>query len=304
MDLKESAILARIRARFAGGDALTDDCGEIPPPPQGEHLLVTTDLMEDGQHFRRDWHPPHLLGRKLLMVNLSDLDASGAKPVGFTLTLALGRDLEPDWVWAFLDGLAEAAAETGVPVLGGDTVGRASGLGLGLTAYGHARRWLHRQDLRPGDALFIDQPVGASRRGLHKLMAGQRWDPALPDADLQAHLDPRPNLGLGLKLAAIPEVSACIDLSDGLSKDLRMVAEASGLSIVLEPGLTGEELAGGEDYARCFGSSLPQSTLEAALGVDLRVVGRAVPADVAPLLAYDGDCLRPLQDLSFDHFAS
>lgn len=302
--LKEAEILSRIRSRFAGGTDLTDDCGEIPPPPPGHRLLVTTDLMEDGQHFRRDWHPPRLLGRKLLMVNLSDLDASGARPVGFTLTLALGRDLEPEWVWAFLDGLAEAAAETGVPVLGGDTVGRASGLGLGLTAYGHAARWLHRQDLPPGDTLYIDQPVGGSLRGLHKLLGGQRWDPASPDPDLRAHLDPSPNLGLGLKLAAIPEVSACIDLSDGLSKDLRMVAEASGLSILLEPSLTREELAGGEDYARCFGASLPQEAMEAALGMPLRAVGRAVPAGEAPLLAYDGETLRPLQDLSFDHFAS
>ncbi len=302
--LKEADIIARIRTAFAGGDTLSDDCGEITAPPTGERLLVTTDLMEDGQHFRRDWHPPRMLGRKLLMVNLSDLDASGARPVGFTLTLALGRDLDPEWVWAFLDGLAEAAAETDVPVIGGDTVGRASGLGLGLTAYGHARRWLHRQDLRVGDTLYIDQPVGASLRGLHKLMDGQRWDFAHPDPDLQAHLDPRPNLGLGLKLAEIPEVSACIDLSDGLSKDLRMLAEASGHSIVLESNLTREELAGGEDYARCFAASLPRAELEARLGLSLRPVGRAVPRGEAPVLAYDGGSLRPLQDLSFDHFAS
>ncbi len=301
--MNEADVIAFIRAHFPGGAALTDDCGAIPSPPPGHQLLVTTDLMEDGQHFRRDWHPPELLGRKLLNVNLSDLDASGARPVGFTLTLALGRDLDPDWLTAFLKGLATAAVDLDVPVLGGDTVGRATGLGLGITAFGHASRWLHRQNLQVDDVLYVDQPLGASLRGLRKLQAGQRWDRSAPDPDLAAHLDPSPRLGLGLALAALDGVSGCIDLSDGISKDLRMVAEASGLSIRLEPGLTPDELQGGEDYARCFGSRLPQADLESRLGVPLRPVGLAVPREGASLLAYDGSSWRPLQDLSFDHFA-
>lgn len=279
-----------------------DDCGEIPPPPPGHRLLVTADLMESGQHFRLDWHPPRLLGRKLLMVNLSDLDASGARPVGYTLTLALGRDLDPAWLDAFLSGLGDASQETGVQVLGGDTVGRVSGLGLGITAYGHAARWLHRGDLRPGDRLYVDQPLGASLRGLRKLLAGASWDPS--DPDLRAHLDPSPNLGLGLRLAEMPEVSACIDVSDGLSKDLRMLADASGLSLALEPGLPEDWIQGGEDYARCFASSLPRAELESRLGVPLHPVATALPRGEAPVLAYDGDALRALPDRSFDHFAS
>jgi thiamine-monophosphate kinase len=302
--LAESDIIARIRATFPGGAALTDDCGAIPQARPGETLLVTTDLMEDGQHFRRDWHPAELLGRKLLAVNLSDLDASGALPVGFTLTLALGRDLEPAWVEAFLAGLAGAARDWGVPVLGGDTVGRASGLGLGITAFGTARRWLRRDTLELGDTLFVDQPLGASLRGLRKLQAGDRWDAAAPDPDLRAHLDPRPNLGLGPRLAAIAEVHACMDISDGLSRDLRMLAEASGLSLALDPGLTADAIAGGEDYARCFSSSLPQDQLEARLGLKLTPVAVTVVRQPAPLLHYDGGSLRPMPDRSFDHFAA
>jgi thiamine-monophosphate kinase len=298
--LTESLVIARIRASFLGGEALGDDCGAIPGPPPGSRLLVTMDALEEGQHFRRDWHPPRLLGRKLLRVNLSDLDASGASPVGFTLSLALGRDLDPDWVWALLEGLAEAARDLGIPVLGGDTVGRPAGLGLVLTAFGHAQRWLHRGGLRAGDTLFVDQPLGASLRGLRKLQAGLRWDPALPDPDLSAHLDPRPNLGLGVALSRIPEVSACIDLSDGLSRDLGMLAEASGLSVALAPDLPPDWVRGGEDYARCFASSLPQPELEAILGRPLFPVATAVPRGAAPLLAYDG---RAVRDQSFDHFA-
>jgi len=301
--LSELEIIRRIRESFPGGRDLLDDCGAVPPPPPGQRLLVTTDLMEEGQHFRLDWHPPALLARKLLMVNLSDLDASGAVPTGFTLTLALGRDLDSGWLEAFLDGLAGAAARAGVPVIGGDTVGRASGLGLGITAFGACRRWLKREDAAPGDRLFVDQALGASLRGLRKLMAGARWDPADRDPDLAAHLDPSPNLGLGPRLAAIPEVHACIDISDGLSRDLRNLAEAAGLSVVLEPGLGPDSLEGGEDYARCFSASLPQAELERILGLPLTPVGLVVERAEAPVLHYDGARLAPFPDRGFDHFA-
>ncbi len=303
MRLKERGILAQIRALLPGGGSLTDDCGALPPTPQGQTLLVTTDLMESGQHFRLDWHPPELLAWKLLAVNLSDLDASGAQPFGYTLTLALGPEIDGTWLDAFLRGLAAASHETKVQVMGGDTVGRPSGLGLGLTAFGFATRWLQRDGLKIGDQLFVDQLPGASLRGLRKLQVGQRWDPTRPDPDLEAHLAPRPNLGLGFQLAAMPEVHACLDLSDGLSRDLRNLAEASGVSIVVDPSLDDDALRGGEDYARCFGADLPQAELERRLGRTIIPVGRAVEAGTAPLLVYDGKAPRALPDLGFDHFA-
>ena len=304
MRLSEGEIITCIRETFLGGEALTDDCGRVPASLPGESLLVTTDLMEANQHFRLDWHPPELLGRKLLAVNLSDLDASGATPLGFTLTLALGRELGASWVKAFLGGLAGAARQAGIPVIGGDTVGRPSGLGLGLTAFGSARRWLRRDTLEVGDHLYVDQPLGASLRGLRKLESGLRWDPVHPDPDLQAHLDPRPNLGLGPRLALLPGVHACMDISDGLSKDLRMLADASGLSLVLEPGLAADAVRGGEDYVRCFSSALPQEELEDRLGLPLIRVALTVARGQAPLLHYDGGSLRPMADQSFDHFAT
>lgn len=300
MPLSELEILAFIRARFPGGDGLTDDCGALPLPPPGQTLLATTDLMEEGIHFRRDWHPPELLARKLLTVNLSDLDASGAVPIGFTLTLALPKDLDQPWLETFLQGLAEAAQGASVRILGGDTVGRGSGIGLGMTAFGHATRWLKRDGLQPGDTLFVDQPLGASLRGLRKLQGGCR---DLADPDLAAHLDPRPNLGLGVSLAAIPEVHACMDLSDGLSRDLRSMALASGVSIEVDGTLEPDSLRGGEDYARCFGSSLPQRELEARLDLPLTPVGRAIQRESAPLFLYDGRTRAPMDDLSFDHFS-
>lgn len=297
--LSELEILAFIRARFLGGEALTDDCGALPPCPSGQTLLTTTDLMEEGVHFRREWHPPALLARKLLAVNLSDLDASGAIPVGFTLTLALPKDLDWAWLETFLGALAEAARERALPVLGGDTVGRDAGVGLGMTAFGLAARWLKRDGLQPGDALFVDQPLGLSLRGLRKLEAGSH---DLTDPDISTHLDPHPNLGLGPTLATIPEVHACMDLSDGLSRDLRTMAQASGVSIEMDAALGEDAIRGGEDYARCFGSSLPKAELEARLGLPLTLVGHAIPKEAAPLFLYDGKTRVPMDDLSFDPF--
>lgn len=302
MASRELDILARIRALLPGGADLIDDCGAVPSAPPGEALLVTTDLMEEGIHFRSSWHPPELLGRKLLNVNLSDLDASGASFLGFTLTLALPRGVEPAWIERFLQGLAAAAREANIQVLGGDTVGRLEGIGLGITAFGSAKRWLRRDGAVPGDRIFVDHALGSGLKGLRKLQAGLRWNPADPDVDIAWHLDPRPHLGLGPRLGKLPGIHACMDLSDGLSRDLRMLAQASALTLKLRPGLLDDELFGGEDYARCFASSMGQQELEARLGIPLVPVAEAVERGDSPLLVYDGASWLPLDDRSFDHF--
>ncbi len=301
MGLKELDILARIRARMPGGSALSDDCGALPAPAPGETLLVTTDTLEEGTHFLRAWHPPRLLGRKLVNVNLSDLDASGARPLGCTLSLALPPDLEEGWLQELIEGIAEACEAARIPVVGGDTVGRPQGIGLSLTAFGAARRWLRRDGLQPGDRIFVDQPLGSSLRGLEKLKRSAA--PDLSDPDVLAHLDPAPNLGLGLKLAELPEIHACMDISDGLSRDLRNFADASWLTIRVTRACSAEELRGGEDFARCFGSALDQASLEARLGVPLIELGEAVTRGSEPVVLYDGRSDQPLPDLGFDHFA-
>ncbi len=304
MASRELDILTRIRALLPGGGTLLDDCGAIPSAPPGEVLLVTTDLMEEGIHFRTEWHPPERLGSKLLNVNLSDLDASGATFLGYTLTLALPPDLEMAWVEAFLSGLAAAARAVNIPVIGGDTVGRTQGIGLGITAFGSAKRWLRRDGVLPGDRIYVDLPLGRSLKGLRKLQNGARWKPSDsdPDIDIAWHLDPKPLLGLGPRLGEIPGIHACMDLSDGLSRDLRMLSNASRVTMKLRPGLSSDELFGGEDYARCFASSLHKDDLESRLGIPLQTVAEAVEQGESPLLVYNGDSWIPLDDHSFDHF--
>ena len=301
MRLSETNIIAWIQKHFPGGMTLIDDCGSIPASRAGETLLATSDLMESGQHFRLDWHPPKMLGRKLLAVNLSDLDSSGARPLGFMLTLAVGKDIDPAALELILEGIVEAANEYRVSIIGGDTIGRKSGLGLGITAFGSASRWLHRNGVMEDDNIYVDNMPGASYRGLCKLISGQRWNHNSPDPDIQAHLDPRPAIGLGLKLAGFSQVHACIDLSDGLSKDLRMLAEASHVSIVVESNLTDDSLYGGEDYSRCFASPLGLESLQELTGRRFYLVAKAIPKVDMPLLRYSGSGFQPVEDRSFDH---
>jgi thiamine-monophosphate kinase len=264
-------------------------------------LLATTDLMESDTHFRLEWHPPKMLGRKLMAVNMSDLDASGAHPLGFMLTLAVGKDIGAAVLEEILEGVAAAAEEYGAPIIGGDTVGRECGLGLGITAFGAAKHHLHRNGVQVNDCIYVDHIPGASGRGLKKLQSGQRWNPKHPDADILAHLDPRPNIGLGAKLATIPQVHACIDVSDGLCKELRMLAEASGLSIVAGPSLGAEELFGGEDYSRCFSCALNLEELQDLVGHKFYYVAKAIPKSAAPAMRCDGNNIVPLEDFSFSH---
>jgi thiamine-monophosphate kinase len=257
--------------------------------------------MESGQHFRLEWHPPKMLGRKLLNVNLSDLDSSGARPLGFMLTLAVGKGVAPGLLEQVLEGIAEVAHEHSVPIIGGDTVGRETGLGLGATAFGAARRRLHRNGVQEGDNIYVDQIPGASSAGLNKLMSGRRWDSAAPDPDIFAHLDPRPDIGLGAMLAGFSQVHACIDISDGLCKDLRMMAEASGVSIVVATHLSDAALYGGEDYSRCFASPLSPEALQGLTGRAFHCVAEAVAKAGAPLLRDSGKGILPVEDRSFDH---
>jgi thiamine-monophosphate kinase len=245
-----------------------------------------------------------MLGYKLLAVNLSDLDASGARPVGFSLTLAVGRDIAPARLELILEGLALACREYDVSVIGGDTVGRETGLGLGVTAYGVAHRRLYRNGVLEGDSIYVDSVPGASIKGLRKLVAGQRWDYDHPDPDLLAHLNPTPEIGLGVLLATLPEVHACIDISDGLCKDLTSLALASNVSIVVGSHLCDDALYGGEDFSRCFATNMALEPLQNVAGRKFHLVARAIQKTGIPLLRHSQDGVVPVIDRSFKHFES
>ena len=164
----EDEIIARYFAPLAGpaGLGLADDAAAFAPPP-GQDLIVTKDMLCAGVHFFAD-DPPGAIARKALRVNLSDLAAKGAEPLGFLLGLALPDDWTPDWLAAFAAGLGEDAAATRCPLIGGDTVKSPGALTLSITALGSVPAGLRltRGCVAENDLLYISGTIGDAALGL------------------------------------------------------------------------------------------------------------------------------------------
>jgi thiamine-monophosphate kinase len=199
---------------------------------QVDGLVVTQDALVENVHFRLGWISWRDLGWRAAAVNLSDLAASGAEPLGLVVTLAAREETAVEDVLALYEGIAE----TGVPVLGGDTT-RADALLLSVTALGRSERVPGRAGARPGDVLVVTGPLGA------------------PGAAFREQRFVRPPLRLeeGRRLAA--HAHAMIDVSDGLAVDAGHLARRSGCCVGIElervplaPGATVDDLGFGEDF--------------------------------------------------------
>jgi thiamine-monophosphate kinase len=255
--------LRPLAAGSAGALNLEDDAALLDPPP-GMTLVVTKDAMVAGVHFLED-DPPAQIAQKLLRVNLSDLAAMGAAPVGYLLALARPKMLTDDWLAEFCQGLAEDQAEFGIGLLGGDTVSTPGPLTLSLTALGQVPKGqeLRRRGARPGDDLFVSGTLGDAAQGL-LVLQGKLDPPAAARAFLiERYRLPRPRLALGQALRGLAH--AAIDISDGLLADLGHILETSGVGAELFadqlplspaardlPGARDAALAGGDDYELLF----------------------------------------------------
>ncbi|WP_395070426.1 thiamine-phosphate kinase [Paraburkholderia silvatlantica] len=298
-----------------------DDCALIAPAA-GEMLAVSTDMLVEGRHFFPDIDP-HALGHKALAVNLSDLAAMGAKPLGFTLAFALPK-ADEDWLAAFSAGLFELADRFGCELIGGDTT--AGPLNLCLTVFGSVRQdaALRRDAAQAGDDIWVSGTPGDARAGLG-MMRGE-WKVSEQDAaSLRRALEyPEPRVALGLALRGVAR--AALDVSDGLAGDLRHILERSHLAatvdvdaLPLSPALARLPrdvqlqcaLAGGDDYELCFTAAPAQrGAVEAAAqqaGVRVTRIGtmtsRTSP-QAAPEIAWRDAGGTPLNLTlqGFDHF--
>jgi thiamine-monophosphate kinase len=259
-------IAERLRPLAAGTAAaldLEDDAALLDPSP-GMSLVVTKDAMVAGVHFLED-DPPGQIAQKLLRVNLSDLAAMGAAPVGYLLALARPKVLTDDWLADFCQGLAEDQAEFGIGLLGGDTVSTPGPLTLSLTALGQVPKGqaLRRRGARTGDDLFVSGTLGDAALGL-LVLQGKVDPPAAARAFLiERYRLPQPRLALGQALRGL--AYAAIDISDGLLADLGHILETSGVGAELLadqlplsaaardlPGVRDAALAGGDDYELLF----------------------------------------------------
>ncbi|WP_328279043.1 thiamine-phosphate kinase [Sphingobium sp.] len=292
-DEYEFLSLVRARTTHEAARGLLDDVALLPV--DDARLVLTSDTIVEGVHYLPA-DPPADIGWKLAAVNLSDLAAKGARPMGCLLNYSLSGDR--DWDAAFLDGLHQALDRHAMPLLGGDTVKMpaASARSYSLTAIGMASGAVPtRAGARAGDRLYVTGPVGDAGVGLELL----RGDAGASGPLVDAYRRPRPRLAEGALLA--PLVTAMMDVSDGLLIDAARLAQASGLAAVIDHiplsralekargASTAVQIAAaraGDDYELLFAlprgvtppvRAIPVGHLEAGSGLTLKIDGAVMP---------------------------
>ncbi len=324
----EPALIEALARRFGAGPAevvlgIGDDCAALDLGGP-DYLLWTMDTLVEGVHFDLAYFTMEQLGRRSLAVNLSDLAAMGGSPRYALLSLGWppGRDITG--ALKVGQGLAQAAREFGVAVIGGDTIASPAGVMVTVSLLGTVPRaeMLRRTGARLGDRIYVTGPLGEAAAGLEILRRQLAVPPDLKEALCQAHLSPRPQLAAGRLLARQGLATAAIDLSDGVATDLFHICRASGVGARLEAALlpvssgvrTVAEilkqdplklaLTGGEDYQLLFTSAKPPEALDAAFSR----AGLPPPLPLGEMVAGEAVILATSggeQDISgagYDHF--
>lgn len=323
--MNENELVARVRQLFS--PRIGDDGAVV-----GDQVITTDMLVEDVDFTRAI--PLHFIARKSLAVNLSDLAAMGAKPSHAVVALGL-----PEWARENIDGflvaMSDAAKQWRIEIVGGD-FSRAAALTIAVTAIGNVvTRPLLRSGAKPGHRIYVSRPIGGSAAGLALLQKGWSVEAGFsPPAEagrpisylqrefarsaIARHIDPEPEIDLGLALAATSEVSACIDISDGLSTDLHHLCEASRCGAEIEReripifpdlldsgtslGIRAQDavLHGGEEYALLFTASLRESELSARLKRPVYSIGRITGG--GGVVLKESGVARVLEAGGWDHF--
>jgi thiamine-monophosphate kinase len=294
----EPALIEKIRGRIALPRSsvlilgIGDDCAIVRPRGAREDLLFTTDMLIEGVHFERRSHSAADAGWKALARGLSDIAAMGGSPTFCLLSLAIAPWVDPRWIDGFYRGLLAHQ----VPLLGGD-LAHADRVMADIVVAGAVPRGaaLRRDGAHAGDAIYVSGELGASALGL-ATRRGNAW---------RRHKRPEPRLALGRFLRERLHATAAMDLSDGLSLDLRRMSAASGLraAIAMPPVFRGatrdQALHGGEDYELLF--TVPPRTRvpRAFAGLSLTRIG-TMRKGAAGAVTLDDE---PLPPLGYDHLS-
>ncbi|MGZ4596677.1 MAG: thiamine-phosphate kinase, partial [Actinomycetes bacterium] len=229
-ELGEFALISAITQRLGTSTAVLGpgDDAAVVAAPDGR-VVASTDVLVEGRHFRRVWSSASDVGHRAAAANLADIAAMGAVPTALLIGLAAPADLPTEWVLELADGLREECALVGASVVGGDVV-RSDTLVVSVTALGdlEGRDPVTRSGARPGDLVAVAGRLGWAAAGLAVLTRGFRSPRVLVDALRR----PAPPYAEGPRAAALG-ATAMVDVSDGLVSDLRHVAEASGVALVL-----------------------------------------------------------------------
>ena len=317
MPLPEKALIAGIRraARKGKGAVATgigDDCAVLRPPP-GHEILVTTDFTLEGIHFRRDWHPPEVVGRRCLTRGLSDIAAMGGRPLAVFLSLALPARLPQRWVDRFMSGLLELAGEFKVQLSGGDTAESPGGALADIVVLGSVPKGtaILRSGAKAGDRIYVSGELGGGSAALEEFFAGRKPRPQ----DFRRHFHPVPRIAIGNFLRARRLASAMIDLSDGLSTDLTHICDGSGVgaeifAFNIPRALVGRArkpvdlnlaLHGGEDYELLFTVPAGKRVPARIAGVPITAIGR-VTRSRAIVLRRETGAAEKLEPRGWEHF--
>jgi thiamine-monophosphate kinase len=301
-----------------------DDCAVLAG--QGsDYLLWTVDTLVEGVHFDLAYTSLSQLGWKSLAVNLSDIAAMGGDPGPALLSLGWPPARDRKGALIFAAGLAQAAREYGVAVIGGDTVASPQGLVVTVTLTGRVpgSQMLRRAGAGVGDLIFVTGPLGEAATGLEILRRGLSLPRDLKEALTEAHLRPRPHLKAGRLLAQEALATALIDTSDGVATDLYHICQASGVgarlsaaAVPVSPRVAAAAphlgcdpldlaLTGGEDYLLLFtcppevAGRLPAAFSRAGLAAPLPL-GHIVAGDRVVLATATGEV--DISGQGYDHF--
>lgn len=315
---------APLASGFAGAFGLEDDCAALTPEP-GRDLVLTTDAIAEGVDFLAQDQPEDIAWRAVA-VNVSDLAAKGARPIGYLLSIAFPRAPQRIWLEQFVSGLRTAQEQFGMVLMGGDTDRRPDApLSMTVTAIGNVPtgRMVRRGGARPGDLLYVSGTLGDAALGLQlRYQAASASAVSQSDREYLTGRLLRPQPRLELRDALLGYARAAMDLSDGLVKDLGRLCRASGVAAEVEaarlplsepakrvtevcPEWRELQLIGGDDY-EILASVAPEkaAAFESAghaAGIPVTQIGKLQAGSGVRVIGWDGQPMNLVQT-GYDHF--
>ncbi|MCR4440179.1 MAG: thiamine-phosphate kinase [bacterium] len=330
-EIGEFGLIARLKALCGQPPAAVvvgiDDDAAAFRHSGDELLVVTTDALVEGVHFRWDYFTPYQLGWRSMAANISDIAAMAAEPRYAVVSVALPAAMSVEEVEGLYQGMVDLAARSGASIIGGDTTRSPGGLFLSITVCGSVppRSIARRDGARAGDGLYVTGFLGQAHAGLLALSSPALLPKERFPAAVGRHLQPLPRVQEALFLRDNLHLTSMIDVSDGLASEVHHLCRLSGVGAVVEEAaipLSAEAreiaaclrqeasefaLNGGEDFELLFTAAdtevqAVRRSFEEEFGLSFTKVGEMVPAEQGVLLRQKDGRLRPLAMSGWNHF--